>query len=219
MRILIGQPIHEKGITQLRDEVEANKGIDIVLYPEGYLSNEEELEEACIIAKENKVMIITSYRKDNKDRAVIISSLDEKILERAKTVPDENEELCMPLDVNHNGMRIGYILCMEILKGVRDLKKLKGVPDFIAHPIGVGMFSDEQFELWINEAKKIAKTYNTIILGTSHADGSYRNCGISIPISYFIDRDGEPVYISKADSRTRIVDTDTRKIEIVEGRS
>lgn len=81
------------------------------------------------------------------------------------------------------------------------------------------MFSDEQLGLWINEAKKIAKTYNTIVLGTSHADGSYRNCGISIPISYFIDRGGEPVYISKADVRTRIVDTDTREIEIVEGRS
>lgn len=125
MRILIGQPIHEKGINQLRNEVGGNKDIDIVLYPEGYLSNEEELEEACSLAKENKVMIITSYRKDSKDKAVIISNLGEKILERAKTKPDDNEELCPPLDVDYNGKRIGYILCMEILKGVRDLKNLK----------------------------------------------------------------------------------------------
>ncbi len=54
---------------------------------------------------------------------------------------------------------------------------------FIAHPIGVGMLSDEQFEEWINEAKNITKTYKTIIIETSHADGSFRNCRISIPIS------------------------------------
>lgn len=157
MKILIGQPIHEIGIGQLRNEVEENKGIDIVLYPEGYLSNEEELEEACTVAKEKNIMIITSYRKDNKDRAIIINNSGDKILERAKTPPDDNAELCTPLDVDYNGMRIGYILCMEILKGHRDLINLKGTPDFIAHPIGVGMFSHEQFELWINEAKKIAK--------------------------------------------------------------
>jgi hypothetical protein len=118
-------------------------------------------------------MIITSHIKDNKNRAVIISNSGEKILERAKTPPDENEELNMPLSVNHNGIIIGYLLCMEILKGVRDLKKVRTNFNFIAHPIGVGMFSDKQFEQWINEAKKIAKTYNTIIFGTSHADGSF----------------------------------------------
>lgn len=35
---------------------------------------------------------------------------------------------------------------MEILKGVRDLKRIKKNIDFIAHSIGVGMFSDEQFK-------------------------------------------------------------------------
>ncbi|WP_185750810.1 hypothetical protein [Clostridium sp. KNHs214] len=47
MRILIGQPIHEEGIEQLKNDIENNKGIDIVLYPEGYLSSEEALESAC----------------------------------------------------------------------------------------------------------------------------------------------------------------------------
>jgi hypothetical protein len=160
-------------------------------------------------------MIITSHIKDNKNRAVIISNSGEKILERAKTLPDENEELNMPLSVNHNGIIIGYLLCMEILKGVRDLKEIGTNINFIAHPIGVGMFSDKQFQQWINEAKKIAKTYNTIIFGTSHADGSYRNCGISIPISYCIDSDGEPIYISKSDIRTRIVNIHTKEVEVL----
>jgi len=173
------------------------------------------LEDACKIAQENNVVIITSYRKDNKDIAVIISNTGEKILERAKTLPDENEELNAPLYANCGDINIGYLLCMEILKGMRDLKKVGVNIDFIAHPIGVGMYSDEQFEQWVNEAQKIAKTYKAIIAGTSHADGSYKNCGISIPISYCIDSDGEPIYISKSDTRTRIVNLDTKEVEIL----
>jgi predicted amidohydrolase len=215
MRILIGQPVHEEGIAQLENVIEANKGMDIILYPEGYLSSKKVLEDACKIAKENSVMIITAYRKDNKDRAVIISNTGEKIFERAKTSPDEKEELNIPLFVSCNGINIGYLLCMEILKGMRDLKNVGVDINFIVHPIGVGMFSDEQFEQWINEAKRIAKEYKAIIMGTSHADGSYRNCGISIPISYCIDSDGEPIYISKSDTRTRIVNLDTKEFEVL----
>lgn len=215
MRVLIGQPIHEEGIIQLQKDIKNSKGINIVLYPEGYLVNENALQSACKTAKDNDVMIITSYRKDNKDRAVVISNTGEIILDRAKTPPDENEELYMPLSVNYNRITIGYLLCMEILKGIRDLKKAGTNFNFIAHPIGVGMFSDEQFDQWINEAKNIARTYNTIIFGTSHADGSYRNCGTSIPISYFINGNGEPLYISKSDTRTRIVNIDTKNVEVL----
>lgn len=217
MRILIGQPVHEEGIAQLENDIKANEGtgIDIILYPEGYISSEKVLEDACGVVKDNKVMIITSYRKDNKDRAVIISNTGEIIFERAKTLTDEAKELNKPLYVNCNSVNIGYLLCMEILKGMRDLKSVGADINFIAHPIGVGMFSDEQFEQWVNEAKRIAKTYKTIIIGTSHADGSYRNCGISIPISYCIDSDGEPVYISKSDIRTRIVNLETKEFEVL----
>ena len=89
------------------------------------------MEDACKIAQENNVVIITSYRKDNKDRAVIISNTGEKILERAKTLPDENEELNAPLYANCDGVNIGYLLCMEILKGMRDLKKVGVNIDFM----------------------------------------------------------------------------------------
>ncbi len=214
MKILIGQPMHEENIKQLENEIKTNSSIDIVLFPEGYLSNEEALKEACKLAKAYKIAIITSYRKDNKDRAVIINDFGEKILERAKTLPDEAVELYEPLAADYNGSTIGYVLCMEILKGARDLKKVNKEINFIAHPIGVGMFSDKQFEEWIKEAKNIAKAYNTIIFGTSHADGSYRNCGVSIPISYCIDNTGEPIFISKADTRTRIVNLDTKEVEL-----
>ncbi|GFZ29928.1 hypothetical protein CSC2_04540 [Clostridium zeae] len=216
MRILIGQPIHEKQIEHMKNAIKANNKIDLVLYPEGYLSDEKVLEEACKVAKDYKVTIVSSYRKDNKDRAVIISSEGKQILERPKTIPDENVELYDPLTVAYNNNTIGYILCMEILKANRDLKRVEEKIDFIAHPIGVGMFSEEQFEQWVGEAKAIAKTYKTIVIGTSHADGSYRNCGVSIPISYCIDSNGEPIFISKSDPRARIVDLNTRKVEIIE---
>ncbi|WMJ90635.1 hypothetical protein [Anaerocolumna sp. MB42-C2] len=215
MKILIAQPVHENGISQLEAEIKRNPDIDLLLFPEGYLCNEDELVETRTLAKKNNKQIITSYRKANKDRAVIIDHKGNIILDRAKTPPDEKIELITPLSVLCDSIEIGYLLCMEILKGARDLKKVNKVLDLIVHPIGVGMFSEEQFDLWIEEAKTIARTYKTIIMGTSHADGSYQNCGISIPISYCIDSDGEPVYIAKSDTRTRILDLVAKKVQII----
>lgn len=215
MRILIGQPIHEKEIDQLRKDVANNEYVDMFLYPEGYLSDEHALKTACTLAKDSNTTIVTSYILNKKNRAVIIDNNGEMILERAKTEADFNVELVAPLSVSLNGKVIGYILCMEILKGTRDLKKVNEKINFITHPIGVGMFSDEQFDEWINEAKKIAKTYETMIIGTSHADGSYRNCGVSLPISYCIDCNGEPIFISKCDTRSRILDLETKQIEYI----
>lgn len=197
MRILIGQPLHEEKTEQLEYEIKNNNRIDTVIFPEGYLSSEVILRKACELAKKYSVNIITSYRHDNKDRAVIINNVGDLVLERAKTPPEKEIEVYEPSIVNLDGCIIGYLLCMEILKGIRDFEKIKENIDFIAHPIGVGMFSNAQFEEWINEAKHITKKYHTMIIGTSHSDGSYRNCGISIPISYFINSNGEEIYISK----------------------
>lgn len=213
IKILIGQPIHEKSIEQLETEIRNNLSAHIIIYPEGYLRDEEALFAACKIAKKYNKTIITSYRNNNKDRALIINSLGEKILDRAKT--PENEELYNPSVAENDGLRIGYLLCREILKGLEGLKNIDGRLNFIAHPIGVGMFSEEQFREWINTAKEIAIAYKTTIIGTSHADGSYKNCGVSIPIAYCIDASGEVVFISKADTRTRIVNLEAKEVEII----
>lgn len=157
MRVLIGQPLHEDNTDQLENELKANKSVDLVLFPEAYLANEKALVSAREIAKKYKVAIATSYKLDNKNRALIINNLGEIVLERAKTLPDENIKLYDPTSVNIDGCEIGYLLCMEILKGRRDLGIVKEHMNFIVHPIGVGMFSDEQFELWIRETKKLLK--------------------------------------------------------------
>lgn len=214
MRILVGQPIHEEGTVQLANEAKMHQEIDMILYPEGYLSNEIALEDACKIAKENNVMIITSYRKEQKDRAIVINNFGEIIYERAKTSSDEKEELVKPYYVHFNEITIGYLLCMEILKGTRDLRNAEVDYGVILHPIGVGMFSEDQYEQWLGEARNIAKMLKTIVIGTSHADGSYRNCGTSIPISYCVDSEGEPIYQSKSDVRTRIVDLKTKAFQV-----
>lgn len=60
------------------------------------------------------------------------------------------------------------------------LKKVTTKINFVAHPIGVGMFSDEQFVLWINEAKTIAMTYKTIIIGVDAFILTIENIGITI---------------------------------------
>ncbi|CAM5604033.1 MULTISPECIES: hypothetical protein [Niallia] len=78
------------------------------------------------------------------------------------------------------------------------------------------MFSEKQYEEWTCEARKIAMKENAIVVGTSHADGSYRNGGFSIPIAYCFDQEGNDLLLSKDDIRTRIFDTETNSIKIAE---
>lgn len=214
MKILISQPIQETNIEQLQEELSSRHDYDAVLFPEGYISDEKNLKRACKLASKHNKIIITGYRDSNKkDRALIINQSGEIILERAKT--PMSGVLYRPSTVAFGGFEIGYLLCIELLQGLVGLEEQSTRLDYIVHPIGVGMFSEEQFNEWISEAKKIAVKYKSIIMGTSHADGSYRNCGVSIPIAYCIDRNGEPIFISRNDLRTRIVDIVTMEYQII----
>ncbi|WP_339797727.1 hypothetical protein MKY19_22320 [Paenibacillus sp. FSL R5-0744] len=213
MRLLVAQPNHEPHLEHLLKEMSRQDSFDAVLYPEGYVADEASLKTLCEVAKTYKKLIITGYRNsNNKDRALMIHPSGDIILERAKSPMDE--QLYRPSVAEADGLSIGYLLCVELLQGYVGLEGQAKSLDFIAHPIGVGMFSEEQFELWIEEATRIAVKYNTMIIGTSHADGSYRNCGISIPISYWIDSTGQPIYISRNDTRSRMINLDTRQVNV-----
>ncbi len=83
--------------------------------------------------------------------------------------------------------------------------------DIIFNPIGTGMFSDEQFTEWSERARNLAIENSCFVIGVSHADGSYKNCGISIPIAYVYDKRGEAIYLSKNDTRTVIIDLVTNE--------
>lgn len=215
MKILISQPKNEVGLTQLRKELALYDNFDALLYPEGYVKEEKDVETLCNLAKEYKKIIITGYLDLNKkDRALIVDRTGKIILERSKS--PMNGSLYSPSIVKTEETNIGYLLCVEILQGLEGLEKGAMKMDFIAHPIGVGMFSDEQFTEWIDEAVKISSKYNTMIFGTSHSDGSFRNCGFSIPISYWIDENGEPIFISKNDTRSRIINLETKGFIILD---
>ncbi|MFS1513726.1 hypothetical protein VQL36_14980 [Chengkuizengella sp. SCS-71B] len=213
MKILIGQPKRENNLEQLENEVENNPTVDIVLFPEGYF-HQDNIQKVCNLAKSNNTIIVTGYKDDNnKDRVSIVNSLGELILERAKT--PEDAKLYTLSNIKENGVNIGYLLCVEIFKGLEGLVKNDDI-DIIFNPIGVGMFSEAQFEEWTNEARKIAIDQRAMIIGASHADGSYRNCGFSIPIAYCFDKNGQEILISKNDVRTRILDTKRKSVDIIE---
>lgn len=213
MKILIGQPKMEQHLEQFIQDIKANPAVDLMLYPEGYCQYTH-LDEVKELAKTFQTAVVMGYRNEqNVDRALIINKRGETLLDRAKT--PEAMPLFMPSTVDDDGLRYGYMLCREIFMGLDGLKSEEPI-QIIFNPIGVGMFSEEQYSDWSGEAKQIALQQRSIILGTSHADGSYRNCGFSIPMAYCFDKTGEPVLLSKNDTRTRIVDTEAKTVVVLE---
>ncbi|REJ14855.1 MAG: hypothetical protein C6W57_13140 [Caldibacillus debilis] len=87
----------------------------------------------------------------------------------------------------------------------------------IFHPIGAGMYSEEQFAGWINEAKRMAVLQKSIVIGTSHSDGFYKNHRCSIPIACRFDEIGNPISIAKNDTGLRIFDTETKSVHVMSG--
>jgi len=213
MKILIGQPKREKDLNQLETEVNYYKSLDVILYPESYFQKEY-IAKVCEMARSNSTTIVTGYKDEmDLDRVLIINKDGEIILDRSKT--PEEEALNMPSSVLDEGVKYGYVLCREVFQGLDGLKNEKSL-DIIFNPIGVGMFSEEQYSEWSGEARKIAVQQNSFVIGASHADGSYRNCGFSIPIAFCFDQNGEVVFLSKNDTRSRIIDTVTKSVNVID---
>ena len=210
LKILIGQPKRENELNQLKYELNSNPEVDIVLFPEGYFSYDK-IDQVCLLAQSYKTYIISGYKdKNNADRAFIANPLGDIVLERAKT--PENKPLYIPSKIEENSLKIGYLLCREVFMGLKDLDTEN--TDIIFNPIGVGMFSEEQFKEWTAEAKKIAVKQKAYFIGVSHADGSYRNCGFSIPLAFCFDKNGNEILLSKNDVTTRILDFENIKLEL-----
>jgi len=198
MKILIIQPKLEQTLGQLENELHRNGPVDLAIFPEGYLN--ENLEEACLLAKRYHTVLIGGHRRMNerpKDRAVLIDRSGTILLDRIKYGPTSFVEV--------EGLTVGHVLCDElVVQGIRN-DNLPDI-DLVAHSIGVGMFSEEQFREWIDAARKIAIEHRTMIVGTSHADGSYGDTGVSIPIAYCFDKNGDEIFVSKNDVRPRLLD-------------
>lgn len=210
MKILIAQAKRTNDIELLKRHLK-NSECDLVVFPEGYISNEGLLEECCQLAKVYNKPILSSYLSDEarKDNAVIINESGKVVLKRKKSLVDG--PLLEPSKSIVNNISIGYMLCCEVFLKNIDFSEV----DIIFNPIGTGMFNEEQFEEWSERARTLAIKNNCFVVGTSHADGSYRNCGISIPIAYVYDKRGEEIYLSKNDTRTVIIDLETKEIKFI----
>ncbi|CAM2883025.1 hypothetical protein [Paenibacillus taichungensis] len=197
MKIIIGQPRLEQQLLQLEAELKQHPEVDVLLFPEGYLN--QNVEEARRLAAVYGTMIVSGHRRLDerpKDRAIIINKAGETVLEKAKYTAAEV--------VKEQDWTISTLLCDElVLQGFRN--ENIGRVDIIMHSIGVGMFSEEQYTEWIEEARRMAIQNHCIVMGISHADGSYRDSEISIPIAYCIAPDGQVVLASRNDTRTRLI--------------
>ncbi|QRF22414.1 hypothetical protein FY534_01005 [Alicyclobacillus sp. TC] len=208
MKVLIVQPKLEKAIVQLERELQSNPHVDAVIFPEGYLN--ENVKEACTLAVKYGVVLIGGYRRLHekpKDRVIMINRQGEIVIDRIKY-----SDTAFAVE---DGLKIGHILCDELMVQGLKSQDLVGI-DLIAHPIGVGMFSEEQFEEWISEARKVAAEYRTMIIGASHADGSFRNSDVSIPIAYCIGNDGEEIFVSKNNVQSVVLDTVSKSVVLAQ---
>lgn len=206
MKIVLIQPKLEKTIGQIADEMHNHPDADILVFPEGYLN--ENVEEACSLAKRYRTIFIGGYRRlqeQPKDRALIINRAGEIVLDRVK--------YSETVFVREEGLTVGILLCDELIKMGLSVRQEREI-DLIVHPIGVGMYSEEQFEEWIREARRIAVSQQVMIIGASHADGSFRGSDVSIPIAYAIDKEGEALFIAKNDVRTRILDFRAKSVTV-----
>lgn len=197
MKIIIGQPRLEQQLLQLEAELKQHPEADVLFFPEGYLN--QNVGEASRLAAAYRTMIVSGHRRLDerpKDRTIIINKAGETVLEKAKYTAAEV--------VKEQDWTISTLLCDElVLQGFRN--ENIGRVDMIMHSIGVGMFSEEQYTEWVEEARQMAIQNQCIVMGTSHADGSYRNSEISIPIAYCIAPDGQVVLASRNDTRTRLI--------------
>jgi predicted amidohydrolase len=202
LKIIIGQPKLEQQLLQLEAELKQHPDADVMLFPEGYLN--QNVEEASRLAAVYGTIIVSGHRRSDerpKDRSIIINKAGKIVLEKAKYTAAEV--------VKEQEWTISTLLCDElVLQGFRN-ENIGGV-DVIMHSIGVGMFSEEQYTEWIEEARQMAIQNQCIVMGTSHADGSYRDSEISIPIAYCIAPDGQVVLASRNDTRTRLIVLDKR---------
>ncbi|MCH4886248.1 hypothetical protein EZV73_01645 [Acidaminobacter sp. JC074] len=210
MKIFIAQPKLSNNIDELLKAIE-KVDCDCILFPEGYIALEGQLDQVVDLAKTYGKSIVTSYRrkKSPRDMAILINERGNLIFDREKSSVEG--PLLLPSTGIINKLNVGYLLCREIFL---DYNKLLD-SDIIFNPIGVGMFSHEQLIEWTTRAKQIAIDTRSILIGTSHSDGSYRDCGFSLPVSFVYDSEGNVIHESIDDARSVLIDLGSREVEYI----
>jgi len=212
MKIFLSQPKRSDGLDQLKMAL-AGKSSDIYLFPEGYLRGHQAITETKAIMAGGTSTLVTSYLagSNGRDMGLCLGPGGCDLIHREKSGVEG--PLLQPSQAQVGGRTLGYLLCREIFL---DYDHLMGC-DIIFNPIGVGMFSEDQFKEWTSRASEIAKDLKAYVFGVSHADGSYRNCGFSIPIGFGLDPEGGFIYLSHTDTRSVVIDLDDHQVTYLEG--
>lgn len=211
MKIIIGQPKRSESLVELIDVLNRYQA-DLVLFPEGYIHGQVDLEAVAELAGLHQTAIVSSHLNDGDkiNLASVVNGKGQIVFNRLKSTVEG--PLLLPSTSTLKNTLTGYMLCREIFLDYDHLKDC----EIIFNPIGVGMFSEEQFETWTSRAKAIAMDTKSYVIGASHADGSYRNCGFSIPIAYVYKPNGAALYLSKNDTRSVSIDLATEEIVFLE---
>ncbi len=99
--------------------------------------------------------------------------------------------------------RVGMLLCREVFCAPAALRGA----NVVVNPIGVGMFSEDQFTTWTERAHAVALSCAAPVVGTSHADGRYKDAAVSLPLAFAFAGDGRTLALRRCDPRPVVVDT------------
>ena len=209
MRIALCQAHSSEDLDEL-SALLSTTDCDVACFPEGYLRSPESVGDAQRLAADNHKAIVTSFRGESapRDKACVIDASGSVVYTRDKSSLDG------PLTRNWTtrlfGTRIGFLLCGAIFLDWSDGREPANV---IFNPIGSGMFSHEQFDEWVERAKKTAKFFSATVCGCCHADKHFRDSVLAISISFVIGPDGQTLHLSKDDLRVVVFDTASGQLE------
>lgn len=183
----------EVGFSELKKYIQED-GIDLLLFPEGYLDSDQ-LSEARKLAKASNKWLVTSMEdtrnKGHKYQTGVVISPEGKLVgEHKKTsvtryeednevgVGDSIEVIDTPFG------KVGITVCFEAhFPEIARVYALKGAR-IVFNPIGTGMYNEEQFRQWSSIACARASENGVFMIGCSHFNDA-------IPIAYAYSPRGE----------------------------
>lgn len=193
----------EKDLSELKKFASEAKGVDLLLFPEGYLDVSQLTEAGKIVAESGK-WLITSYSdkrgREKHEVGVVFNRKGKIVGQHAKTTPTSNEikkgyvpgKSIKVIETKFG--KIGICVCFEMhFPEIAREYKLQGAR-VVFNPIGTGMYHEEQFKLWTSLGKTRAYENTIYTLGCSHFTGA-------IPIAYAYDKDGAEILKKRSSNK------------------
>lgn len=204
----------EKDLSGLDRFLKEGSDVEVFLFPEGYLK-EENLKQTKQLVKQHKKWLVSSFSEGREGKkfetGIIINPEGEIVGKHRKTTLTKREvergfrpgKDITPITSDFG--KAGICVCFEIhFPEIAREYKLQGAR-IIFNPIGTGMYNEEQYKLWTAVAKARAHENRVFVLGCSHFSDA-------IPIAYAYDKEG--VEILRARNASRLFKVDLKIEEI-----